>query len=91
MTKDSMQENRVAFLKWLNLSSDEKRNEYICNVFDEASTYAMRHRISKRVIWEADNVFELKHYFEKLKSDRIYNVIHKKSAHIFTKAEKLYM
>lgn len=49
------------------------------------------HRISKRVIWEADNVFELKHYFEKLKSDRIYNVIHKKSAHIFTKAEKLYM
>lgn len=38
-----MQENRVAFLKWLNLSSDEKRNEYICNVFDEASTYAMRH------------------------------------------------
>ena len=86
-----MQENRVAFLKWLNLSSDEKRNEYICNVFDEASSYAMRHRISKRVIWEVDNVFELKHYFEKLKSDRIYNVIHKESVRILTKAEKLYI
>lgn len=88
---NSMLENREAFLKWLNLSSVGKRNEYICNAFDEASTYAMGHRISKRAIWEVDNSFELKQYFQKLKSDKLYNVIHKESAHIVVKAESLYL
>ena len=91
VTSNSMLGNREAFLKWLNLSGDEKRNEYICNAFDEASTYAMGHRISKRSIWEVDTPFELKQYFQKLKTDKIYNVIHKESARIVAKAEKLYL
>lgn len=91
VTNNSMLGNRDAFLKWLNLSGDEKRSEYICNAFDEASTYAMGHRISKRAIWEVDTLFELKQYFQKLKIDKIYNVIHKESARIVAKTENLYL
>lgn len=91
MTNNSMLGNREAFLKWLNLGGDEKRNEYICNAFDEATTYAMGHRISKQSIWDVDTPFELKQYFQKLKTDKIYNVIHKESARIVAKTEKLYM
>lgn len=91
VTEKSMPGNREAFLEWLNMNGDVKRSEYICDAFDKASTYAMGHRISKHTIWEVDTSFELKQYFEKLKNDKIYNVIHKESARIVAKEEKLYV
>ena len=88
---DSMLENREDFIRWLNSNCDNKSSEYICNAFDKASTYAMGHRISKRTIWEAGSLFELRQYFERLRNDKIFNVVHKEFACIVIKSEKLYL
>lgn len=99
MTKDnheeraiSVSERRNSFAKWLCCRDiKENRIEYICSAFDEASVYAQGHKISKRVIWDIDNIFELNMFFEKLHKDKIYKGVHKDAAKVTEQSKGLYV
>lgn len=98
--KDKYQEKTITmldcdmknkFIKWMHVKNlNENRIEYICNVFDEASTYACGHRVSKKAIWDLRSIYELNMFFEKLRNDRIYKVVHKESAKKIFKLKEMY-
>lgn len=88
----SMSDRKKTFAKWLcSKNIKENRIKYICNAFDEASTYACGHRVSKKAIWDMENIYELNMFFEKLYKDKIYKVVHKDSAKNIFQLEKLYL
>lgn len=94
--EDIMPERKGLFIKWLskrneNKKNENKKNEYICSALDDASTYALNHKVSQNSIWNVENLFELKLFFDRLSKDKIYKVVHKNYAKILFQAEKLYL
>lgn len=89
--EDLMPERKDAFVKWSSKRNENKKIEYICATFDDASTYALGHKISKKSIWDIENLLELKLFFDRLSKDKIYKVVHKDYARILFQAEKLYI
>lgn len=88
----SMSEQRNTFAKWLyQKDMKESHVKHICKSFDEASAYAEKHRIIKKNIWNVENQFELKSFFEGLRKDKIFKVVFKDVARTVFRYEDMYM
>lgn len=87
-----MSKYKEKFIEWINSKRKRKYSlELIINVMDECSDYAVAHKYSKFIFWDIENVKLFEIVSTKLLDDKIFRVLHKNVAQLFTKIRRYYI
>lgn len=86
-----MNERKNDYVHWLEKNTKLKYStSVIVHVMDECSNYAVAHKISKTSLWDIENVKVFELVSSRLIGDRIFQVVHRKTAQAFKRFRSYY-